>query len=292
MWRWSSSVELRRHALDLLLDPALLLLVLDVHVLDADRAAVRVAQHVEDVAERHALAPAEAAGEELAVEVPDGEPVGGRVELDRHLGLLPPERVEVGDEVAAHAVDADEVGHRHLLLEHRLLAVDGVDVAPPLHGLVGHAEGAEHLVVEAVGAEQQLLDALEEQPRLRALDDAVVVGGADRDDLRHAEVGERDRVGRLPLRGVVEAADADDHALARHEPRHRLLRADRAGVGEGDGGAGEVVRAELVGADLADELLVGAPEARGSRACRRRARPARAACGCRRSSPGRRRCRG
>ena len=49
-------VELRRHALDLLLDPALLLRVLDVHVLDADRAAVRVAQHVEDVAERHALA--------------------------------------------------------------------------------------------------------------------------------------------------------------------------------------------------------------------------------------------
>ena len=170
---------------------------------------------MEDVAERHALAAAEPAGEELAVEVPDREPVGGRVELDRHLGLLPPERVEVGDQVAAHAVHADEVGHRHLLLEHRLLAVDGVDVAPPLHGLVGHAEGAEHLVVEAVGAEQELLDALEEQPRLRALDDAVVVGGADRDDLRHAELGERDRVGGLPLRGVVEAADADDHALAR-----------------------------------------------------------------------------
>ena len=44
-------VELGGHALDLLLDPALLDLVLDVHVLDADRAAVRVAQHVEDVAE-------------------------------------------------------------------------------------------------------------------------------------------------------------------------------------------------------------------------------------------------
>ena len=160
-------VELRRHALDLVLDPALLLLVLDVHVLDADRAAVRVAQHVEDVAERHALAAAEPAGEELAVEVPDREPVGGRVELDRHLGLLPAERVEVGDEVAAHAVHADEVGHRHLLLEHRLLAVDGVDVAAPLDGLVGHAEGAEHLVVEAVDAEQQLLDALAGTARTR-----------------------------------------------------------------------------------------------------------------------------
>ena len=104
------------------------------------------------------------------------------------------------------------------------------------------------------------MDALEEQPRLGALDDAVVVGGADRDDLRDAEVGERDRVGRLPLRRVVEAADADDEALAGHQAGHRLLRADRARVGEGHGRAGEVVRAELVGADLADELLVGAPE--------------------------------
>ena len=285
-------VELGRHALDLLLDPALLLRVLDVHVLDADRAAVGVAQHVEDVAERHALAPAEAAGEELAVEVPDREPVGGRVELDRHVGLLPAERVEVGDQVAAHAVDADEVGDRHLLLEHRLLAVDGVDVAPPLHGLVGHAEGAEHLVVEAVGAEQQLLDPLEEQARLGALDDPVVVGGADRDDLRHAEVGERDRVGGLPLRGVVEAADADDEALAGHEARHRLLRADRARVGEAHGGAGEVVGAELVRAHLADELLVGAPEAAEVERVGVARRPARAACGCRRSSPCRPRCRG
>ena len=38
---------------DLALDPALLLGVLDVHVLDADRAAVRVAQHAEQVAEPH-----------------------------------------------------------------------------------------------------------------------------------------------------------------------------------------------------------------------------------------------
>ena len=45
----------RLHALDLGLDPALLVGVLDVHVLDADRAAVRVAQHAEQVAELHLL---------------------------------------------------------------------------------------------------------------------------------------------------------------------------------------------------------------------------------------------
>ena len=147
-----------------------------------------------------ALGAAEAAGEELAVEVPDGEPVGGRIELRLHLRLLPGQRVEVGDEVAAHAVDADERVDGDLLGEHRLLAVDRVDVAPPLHRLVGHAEGPEDRVVEAVAAEQQLLHLLEEQPRLGALDDAVVVGGGERDDLRHAEVGERRRVGAVVRR--------------------------------------------------------------------------------------------
>ena len=119
MWRCSSGSSVGVDALDLLLDPVLLLGLLDVHVLDADRAAVGVAQHVEDVAERHARrVPAEAVGEELAVEVPDGEPVGGRVELGVHVRLLPRQRIEVGDEVAAHPVHVDERLHVHLLLEH------------------------------------------------------------------------------------------------------------------------------------------------------------------------------
>ena len=47
--------ELDLDALDVLLDPALLLGVLDVHVLDADRAAVGIPQHVEQVAQLHGL---------------------------------------------------------------------------------------------------------------------------------------------------------------------------------------------------------------------------------------------
>ena len=133
-------VEGRVGALDLGLDPALLLGVLDVHVLDADRAAVGVAQHAEQVAERHLLGAGDAAGEELAVEVPDRQPVRQRVELLGHRRLLPAQRVEVGDEVAADAVDADQRGDLHLLLQHRLFAVDRVDVGPPAHRLVRHVE--------------------------------------------------------------------------------------------------------------------------------------------------------
>ena len=80
--------ELDLDPLDLGLDPALLVGVLDVHVLDADRAAVRVAEHAEQVAERASLLARHAAGEELAVEVPDRQPVGGRVELVRHAPAL------------------------------------------------------------------------------------------------------------------------------------------------------------------------------------------------------------
>jgi hypothetical protein len=47
-----------------------------VHVLDADGAAVGVAQDAQDLAQLQEGLAAEAAGGELAVEVPQGEPVG------------------------------------------------------------------------------------------------------------------------------------------------------------------------------------------------------------------------
>ena len=253
--------ERRVGALDLGLDPALLLGVLDVHVLDADRAAVGVAQHAEEVAERHLLGAGDAAGEELPVEVPDRQPVRQRVELAGHRRFLPAQRVEVGDEVAAHPVDADQRGDLHLLLQHRLFAVDRVDVGPPAHRLVRHVEGGEDVVVEAVLTEQQLVDPLQEQPALGALDDAVVVGAGDRDDLADPERAEVGPVGALELGRVVDRADADDHALAGHQPGDALDGADRARVGQRDGGALEVVDGELVRLDLADQLLVGAEEA-------------------------------
>ena len=131
--------------------------------------------------------PADAVGEELAIEIPDREAIGGRVELDRGVGLLPVQRVEVGDQVPAHTVHADQLGDRHLLGEHRLFVVDRVDIGPPLDGLVRHVEIVEDVLVEPVLAEQQLVHPLEEQPRLGTLDDAMVVGARDRDDLGDAE---------------------------------------------------------------------------------------------------------
>ena len=257
-------VEGDRLAFDVLLDPALLLGVLDVHVLDAERPAVGVAQHVEDLVERGDVAPGQAVGDELAGQVPDGEAVGQRVELGVDVRGLGVEGVEVGDEMAAHPVHVDERLHVHLLDQALVLALlaagAGVVVHLPADGLVGHAHRLEQVVVEAVGAGQQRRHPAQEEAGLGPLDDAVVVGGGERDDLAESELGQHTGVGRLEPGRIAERPDADDGALARHEARHGLHRAERARVGQRHGGPGEVVRADLVGVDLADQVLVGEDE--------------------------------
>ena len=75
------ALRLGVRALDAVLDPLALLRVLDVHELDADGAAVRVAQHAEDVAQLHQGLAGEAADRELALQVPQGEAVLGDVQV-------------------------------------------------------------------------------------------------------------------------------------------------------------------------------------------------------------------
>jgi len=146
--------------LDTLLDPLLLFRALNMHVLDADGAAVRITQHAEQVTEAHLVDPAHTVGEELAVEVPDREPVRGRIELARHVRLFPPQWVKVRNAMAAHAVHANQLGDSHLLCQHRLFAIHRAGVWPPFHRLVRHVERSENVVVEVVVAEQQFVHAL------------------------------------------------------------------------------------------------------------------------------------
>ena len=69
------------------LQPFLLHGLLDVHVLRADLAAVRFAQRVEDVAQLRGQLAAQAAADEFAIEIPDGEAVELRIELGMALRL-------------------------------------------------------------------------------------------------------------------------------------------------------------------------------------------------------------
>ena len=243
--------------LDLGLDPLALLGVLDVHVLDADGAAVRVAQDAEDLAQLEERLAAEPAGGEGAVEVPQGQAVAGDVEV-LVAPLLVLQRVGVGHQVAAHAVGVDELLHPGDLVD--VVVVRGVDVAHPADRLVGDAQALEDLVVEAVLAEQERVHHAQEVAGLGALDDPVVVGAGEREDLADGVAVERLQAGAEPLGGVLERADADDRALALHQAGHRVHGADGAGVGERDRGALEVLDGQLAAAGLLDHLLVGGPE--------------------------------
>ena len=147
--------------LDPVLQPAALLRVLDVHVLGADGAAVRVAQHAQDVPQLHPRLPAEPAGGEVALQVPQGQPV----QVDVQVGVLALgdlERVGVGHQVTAHPVGVDQLLHPGGPGDVVLVA--GGEVPDPADRLVRDAQRGEDLVVEAFLAEEQLVDLLQELP--------------------------------------------------------------------------------------------------------------------------------
>ena len=132
------------------------------------------------------------------------------------LRLLQPERVEVRDQVAAHAVHVDELLHRDdLVAAPRPSPRAGGGRATSARARTGTPKLAKMLVVEVVAAEQQIVHRGEELAALGALDDAVVVRARERDDLADADLGERLRVGAFVLGRVGDRADADDDALAR-----------------------------------------------------------------------------
>ena len=94
--------------LDALLHPGLLRRIGDVHELDAERLAVGAPQDREDLAQRREFEPEHLVEEDRAVHVGFGEAVGARIEVLLVLARLEPERIEIGVEVAARAVGADQ----------------------------------------------------------------------------------------------------------------------------------------------------------------------------------------
>ena len=154
------------------LQPGAFLRVLHVHVLDTDSAAVRIAQHAEYLPQPHPRRPAETAGGELPLEIPERQAVLVDVKV-RMLSLLVLQRVGVRHEMTAHPVGVDQLVHPGGLAE--VILVPGRDVPDPPDRLVGYPQRAEDLVVESVLAEQQVVDQAQEVAGLRALDDPVVV---------------------------------------------------------------------------------------------------------------------
>ena len=100
----------------------------------------------------------EPAGGELAVEVPDREAPVVRVELRVGVRLLQAERIEVRDEVPAHAVHVDELLHGDDLLGASTEPSSGLWSGDQRAGSYGNAEAGEDVVVEAVAPEQEVVE--------------------------------------------------------------------------------------------------------------------------------------
>jgi hypothetical protein len=95
-------------ALDALLEPALLRGVGDVHELDAKRLAVGAFADRDDFPQGRVFHAEHMIEEDLAVEIALRETIGARIEFLAIARRLDPERVELGVEVAAHAVGPDQ----------------------------------------------------------------------------------------------------------------------------------------------------------------------------------------
>ena len=244
-------------SLKAVLEPGTFFRILDVHVLDARGTAVGITQHAEDLAQlEHRLA-AESAGGPLAVQVPQGQAVVQDVQV-RVAALDVLQRVGVRHQVAAHAVSVDQLLDAGNLVD-LLIRVD-LDVRAPANRLVRDAQGLEDVIVEVLLAQQELVDDAQELAAAGALDDTVVIGGGQGDDLGDRVAGEDLLVCALELGRVLKGAGTDDAGLALGQARYGVNRSDAARVRQRDGGALVVVGGELAGAGALDQVFVGVPE--------------------------------
>ena len=83
--------------------------LLNVHVLDPDRATVRVAQEAEHRAKAHLVFSTEPSDCELPLQIPDREPVGDRVQLWMDTRWLHSQWIEIRDQMTASAVHVDQL---------------------------------------------------------------------------------------------------------------------------------------------------------------------------------------
>ena len=179
--------------LDALFQPFQLFGVEYVGVLHADVAAVGVAQQAQNLAKLLVLSAGEAVDFEYPVEIPQCQPVGEHFEIwvAAEPGVVQTERIDVGHQMPAVAIGRDQLDDTGVLVDDRV----GIVGAPP-YRQIRDAELAEDLVPEVVG-EQHFVDGAQEITRFRALDDAVVVGRGQGDQLADTQFGDAFLAGAL-----------------------------------------------------------------------------------------------
>src|SRR5689334_5703460 len=104
----TGEADLLVRTLDALLDPGFLSGIGDVHELDAERLAVGPLADRDDLAQRAVFEAEHVVEEDLAVEISLSKAIGARVEFLAVARRLDAERIELGVEMTAHPVGADQ----------------------------------------------------------------------------------------------------------------------------------------------------------------------------------------
>jgi hypothetical protein len=237
-----------------------------VAIFNAIGAAVRATNSVDDLAQRHRLESDESAGRPFAIEIPDRQAIRLDVEFRMMMQWYRMQWIDVRDEMTAYAVRVDQFEDASLLAHLLLLSVHTeecrIAVDLPMEWLERNAKRAEDLVVELVLAEQELVNACEQQTGLSTLNDAVIVGAGHLHDLADTELCQSLWCHRLILGRIFDRACSDDDRLTRHQARDRTDCADGAGIREADRRVLEIRNVKLVITRLLDDAIIRSEEFR------------------------------
>src|SRR5579883_922050 len=205
-------------------------------IFNPDRTAVCTTEHLDDLPKRR-RAGLQRTSVELAIEVPDRQPIRFDIELSivRHFNRM--EWIEIGDKMPAHPIRVYQFEHTSLLSHLQTFARLGgkqcrIRIDRPMKWPDRNFQIGKNPLVKIILAEQQLMDASEHGSRFCSLDDTVIVGIGDLNDLAYTKLRKRLRRHRLVFGRILDGAGGNDHRLPSHEPWHRTDSADRPWVGE------------------------------------------------------------
>ena len=107
-----------------------------------------------------------------------------------------------------------------------------LEVNGPTNWLIRDAKSGEDLIVEVLSAEHDLVDTTQEVTRLRALNNAMIVGACKGNDLRDRKIGESLFTRTLELCWVIHRSNAKDQTLSFNQARNGVNCSKGSRVGE------------------------------------------------------------
>ncbi len=151
------------------------------------------------------------------------------------ISRLGTKRIEIGDEMAAHAVSVDELQYRSFLSNFVKLRSAHAwhghrPICFPMHRFVWNLQMRKNLFVEIFLALQQFLQPAQEHTGFRALNHAMVVGAGNCHYLAKPQHGPQLLGDAAIFRRIVDSAGGNNRALSGHQPWNGAKRANRARV--------------------------------------------------------------